>query len=76
MRRIAVPTASGRMLRFAFSFAASCVVRAASSDSAGRCPCCKRVTIMLKFLSVVSSSVMVAQCSLRLPSGPGCLFRG
>ena len=76
IRRIAVPTASGLTLPFALSLAASCVVKAASSDVVGRWPCCKRVTIMLRVFKVASSSAIVAQCSFRLPSGPGCLLRG
>ena len=76
IRRIAVPTASGRMLPFAFSLAANCVVSAASSAVAGRCPCCSRVSSMLRFRRAVSSSVSVDQCSFLLPSGPGCLLRG
>ena len=74
--RIAVPTASGRMEPFAFIFAASCVVKAASREHVGKCPCCKRVMMMLRLFSAVSSSAMVAQCSLWLPSGPICLFLG
>ena len=49
---------------------------AASSEFGGRCPCCKRVRMMLRFLVALSSSAMVAQCSFLLPSGPGCLLRG
>ena len=75
-RRSAVPTARGRRLLFVFSLAASCVVRAASSVVAGKCPCCSRVMMMLRFAVALSSSAMVAQCSFLLPSGPGCLFRG
>ena len=76
IRRIAVPTASGLTLPFALSLAASCVVKAASSEVVGRRPCCKRVTIMLRFFRVASSSAILAQCSFRLPSGLGCLLRG
>ena len=49
---------------------------AASKAAEGRCPCCSRVAMMLKLRKAFSSSARVAQCSLRLPSGPGFLLRG
>ena len=76
MRRMAVPTASGLRPPLGLSLAPSCVVSAASRAGEGACPCCKRVAMTLRLRKASSSCASVAQCSLRLASGPGFLLRG